>query len=120
MCAVRFGLGKHMVSHALSVQRAISIHKVLAKSACNGGHGATATEGASTGDGVCVDDECTVLLAAGRNGAFATPDATRQPEPQRRTSVHRLAHRPMNARMADGPKIIEVSPAMARKGPNGT
>jgi len=113
-------MGKHMVSHALSVQRTIGIQKILAKSACNGGHGAAATEGASTGDGICIDHECTSLRKQRRNGAFSTPYATRQSKPQRRTSVHRRAHRPMNARMADGPKIIEVSPAMARKGPNGT
>lgn len=114
----RFGLRKHMITHALTVKCAICREEAGSEGLCDGGHRGTTGFGATPGNRVGIDHIGATRFEQARQRALAAADAAGEAQSER--AERRWAHRPMAARMAEGPKIIEVRPASAKNGPKGT
>ena len=115
----RFGMHEHMLSHVLTIQRTVSGDEMRAKGLCNSRHCTAAREGASAGDGIGIDDASSAFFQTQGHSALPAADTAGQSQPLR-GAWRLLGHKPMAASIDDGPKIKAVSPASARKGPNGT
>ncbi len=107
-------LGEHVLAHALPVKRAARGEKSRAESTFYRRHRQATRFRGAAGDGVGIDHVSSPRLQQARHRALAAANAASEAEPRGRF------HRPMVARMAEGPKTMDVRPANARKGPKGT